>query len=118
MSSLLRPPDPVHSNPGDRLAELLDQAEAVVTGPLGGPVPPLARWIDRQAAYYRGLGSDSAAWLAAEIQQLADLARLLHAATVDQLVDRRDVMDRYRAMDRRAAMDRDDAMDPYPHPLW
>jgi hypothetical protein len=59
---------------------------------LDGPREPLVSfpdWIQGCASYYRSLGSDAADWLAAEIQELADLARLLNAVSPEQLLDRR-----------------------------
>jgi hypothetical protein len=57
------------------------------------PRLPLADWIACQASYFRSLESDPAAWLAAEIQELADLAQSLHAATPDQFDGRRAALD-------------------------
>jgi hypothetical protein len=56
------------------------------------PHVPFPEWIETQASWFRSLGSDAAEWLAAELQQLADLARTLRADTPEQLTDRRDTL--------------------------
>ena len=132
MTTLLRPPAPVHSNPpevgpyvrelgyrlGYNTTALLEAgrhfetagtlADCPVVEPedvelldesfdLDGPREPLLSfpdWIETCASYYRSLGSDAADWLAAEIQELADLARALHAATPDQFDGRRAALSR------------------------
>ena len=55
----------------------------------GPPRLPLADWIEVQAAWFRSQDTDAANWLASEVQELADLCRALHAATVDQFDGRR-----------------------------
>jgi hypothetical protein len=62
----------------------------------GEPLLPFPDWIECQAGWFRSLSSNAGDWLAAELQQLADLARSLWADTPERLVDRRDAMDRER----------------------
>ena len=62
----------------------------------GEPRLPLADWIETQAAWFRSQETDAAAWLAGEMQELADLARALHAATIEQFDDRREALEHAR----------------------
>jgi len=54
----------------------------------GGPLP-FDRWIELQAAAYRTEGTTAGAWLAAELDQLALLARHLGVKTPDEFDGRR-----------------------------
>ena len=57
------------------------------------PRLPLADWIAAQASWFRSQRTAAGDWLAAEVQELADLARALHAATPEQLTDRRSALE-------------------------
>jgi hypothetical protein len=54
---------------------------------------PFAEWVDAQADFYGNLGTPAGRWLAGQIRELADLARLLNAATPDQFDGRLRAMD-------------------------
>lgn len=57
----------------------------------GEPMLPFAEWIRVKASLIRLDGTDAAAWLAREIDRLAELAEALHAETPDQFDGRREV---------------------------
>ena len=58
------------------------------------PAKPAAEWVETQASWFRSQRTAAGDWLAAEIQELADLARALHAATPEQFSDRRNTLSR------------------------
>ena len=97
MSSVLHALPSVHSNPGPHLRQAgraagyegcrLAEADAPRE-----PRLPLADWIECQAGWFRSQETSAAAFVAGELQQLAELARVLRAATVEQFVDRREAL--------------------------
>jgi len=107
MTSLLRPPDRVHSNPWPDLDPGLAVAVPEPDAP-GEPRLPLADWLLAQAGWYRCQGTSLALWLAVEIQRRADLARALHAATPEQYDDRVEALE----WDREYRSDCYDALPP------
>jgi hypothetical protein len=71
-------------------SDLLDEA-CEADGPCE-PRLPLAEWAETQASWFRSQRTAAGDWLAAEIQELADLARALHSTTPEQFADRRQAM--------------------------
>lgn len=63
------------------------------------PRLPFAEWVRVKASLVRLDGSNAARWLAAEIDQLADLAEMVGAETPDQFDGRHEAMECGRSGD-------------------
>jgi hypothetical protein len=74
------------------VADLDAACEADGSGP--PPAVPFARWIADQAEHFRRQDTAAGRWLAAELTELADLARALCATGPEELDDRREALDR------------------------
>jgi hypothetical protein len=115
--------DPFGDHNGPSLADLeweamISRASATAEPP-GMPLLPFADWIVTKASLIRLDGTDAARWLAAKLDELAAMARRLHAETPDQYDARLEIED-----DARDARLRDEGYDaamraaPPMHPLF
>ena len=60
---------------------------------IDGVAVTLDEWLSEQIGYYRALGTNGGQFLAAELAQLVDIARFLHAATPEDFTARREIQD-------------------------
>jgi hypothetical protein len=77
------------------------------------PLLPFAFWLEVQAQRIRLKGGTAAIWLAGKIDDLADDARSLRAATPEQFDARNDAMLEYRAMEAGGERRYDDDEMPF-----
>lgn len=92
------PPFDADSDWWDELAEYAGEHDGDAPEP-GLAALAFAEWIGVQAAWFRSEGTAAGAWLAAEIDELAVLARTLGALDPDQFDGRRDALEYGRSED-------------------
>jgi hypothetical protein len=115
--------DPFGDHDGPSLADLewdmLESRASSTADPPTLPLLPFAEWIEVRASLIRLDHTDAARWLAAKLDDLAAMARRLHAETPDQYDARLEIEDDARDA-RLRAEGYDAAMRAAPpmHPLF